>query len=157
MFPHLEVFLPEKPVAPKNIGEDLKGPQRKFWKEDLFVQYHKNQNSSLILDPISIKSLPEVTKVLRSIIYPSTNEDDCSDAWKFVTRHCANGSSHIQDIGFDQSYSPISHTYSVKINIAISAMHILTARILDSSNAFHNTNVTIHGKLCVSSPPYYLE
>ena len=29
---HLEVRLPKKPPIPKNIGEGLKGPQRKFWK-----------------------------------------------------------------------------------------------------------------------------
>ena len=36
-------------------------------------------------------------------------------------------------------------------------MHILTARILDVSNAFQNTNVPIHGIVCVIPPPYYLD
>ena len=36
-------------------------------------------------------------------------------------------------------------------------MHILTASILDVSNAFKNKNVTIHGIVCVSPPPYYLD
>ena len=36
-------------------------------------------------------------------------------------------------------------------------MHILTARILDVSNAFQNTNVPIHERVCVSPPPYYLD
>ena len=36
-------------------------------------------------------------------------------------------------------------------------MHRLTARILDVSNAFKNTNVTIHERFCVSQPPYYLD
>ena len=35
-------------------------------------------------------------------------------------------------------------------------MHRLTARILDVSNAFQNTNVPIHERVCVSPPPYYL-
>ena len=36
-------------------------------------------------------------------------------------------------------------------------MHILTARILDVSNEFHNKNVTINERVYVSPPPYYLE
>ena len=36
-------------------------------------------------------------------------------------------------------------------------MHRLTARILDGSNAFQNTNVPIHERVCVKSPPYYLD
>ena len=33
----------------------------------------------------------------------------------------------------------------------------LTARVLDVSNAFQNTNVPIHERVCVSPPPYYLD
>ena len=36
-------------------------------------------------------------------------------------------------------------------------MHIINARILDVSNAFQNTNVPMHERVCVSPPPYYLE
>ena len=36
-------------------------------------------------------------------------------------------------------------------------MHRLTARILYVSNAFQNTNVPIHERVCVSTPPYYLD
>ena len=61
---HLEVRLPEKPLNPKNIGEAIKGPHRKFRREDLFVQYGKNKNVSLPLATIRIKPLPDVTKVL---------------------------------------------------------------------------------------------
>ena len=57
-----------------------------------------------------MKFLPEGTKFLRSIIAPSIKEGDCSDAWKFVARHCANGSSQIKGIDFYQSYSPVAHS-----------------------------------------------
>ena len=50
----------------------------------------------------------------------------------------------------------MAHDESLKSNIAISSMHRLTDRILDVSNAFHNTNVPIHGIVCVGLPPYYL-
>ena len=36
-------------------------------------------------------------------------------------------------------------------------MHRLNARILDVSNSFQNTNFTIHERVCVIPPPYYLE
>ena len=71
MISHLEVSLPKKPPIPRNIGDALDGPQRKFCKEALFVQYDKNKNVSLLTSPIPIKSLPEGTKVLRSLIATS--------------------------------------------------------------------------------------
>ena len=125
-------------------------------KQALFLKYDKNKNISLISDPIPIKYTPEVKKFLRSLIYPSIKEGDYSDAWKVVARHCVNGSYHIQGIDFDQSYSPVAHSASFIINIVIAAMHILTGRILDVINEFHNTNVPIHERVCVSPPTYYL-
>ena len=99
---NIEVCLPNKPLTPKNIGDALGGPQRQFWKEALFVQYEKNKNISLLSAPIPIKYLPEVTKVLRSLIYPSIREGYCSYAWKFVARHCVNGIFQIKVIYFDK-------------------------------------------------------
>ena len=60
------------------------------------------KNVSLLSAPIPIKSLPEGTKVIRSLIALSIEEGDCSYAWKFVARHCENGSSQIKGIDFDQ-------------------------------------------------------
>ena len=60
-------------------------------------------------------------------------------------------------INFDQSYSPVTHAESFRTNIAIADMHILNTRILDVSNVFQNTNVTINERVCVSPPPYYLD
>ena len=51
----------------------------------------------------------------------------------------------------------MAHDGSFRINIAISYMHRLTSRILDVSNVFQNTNVTIHERVCVSTPPYYID
>ena len=95
------------------------------------MQYDKNKIFKLLLDPIPIKSLPDVTKVLCSLIVTSIKEGGCYGEWKFVARHFENGSSMIQDVGFDQSYSPVTHDYSLRISIDIEAMNILTARVLD--------------------------
>ena len=75
----------------------------------------------------------------------------------FFARHCENGSSQIKGIDFDQSYRPVEHAESFRINIAIAYMNRLTDRILDVSNAFQNTNVPIHERVCVSPPPYYID
>ena len=120
------------------------------------MQCDKNKNVSLISVPIPIKPLPEVTYVLRSLIAPSIKEGGFYDAWIFFSRHCANGSSHIKGIDFDISYSPVAHFDSFRINISIAAMHRLTARILDVSNAFQNTNFPTHERVCVSTLPYYI-
>ena len=80
MVSHLEVCLPKKPPTANNIGDALGGPQKQFWKEAFFVQYDKNKNVSLLSAPTPIKSLPEGTKVLCSLIAPSIKEGDCSDA-----------------------------------------------------------------------------
>ena len=116
----------------------------------------KNKNIGLLSAPIPIKSLPEGKQFLRSLISPSIKKNDCSDAWKFVARHCANRSSRIKGVDFDQSYIPVAHADSFRVNIYIAYMHRLTARILDVSNTFQNTNVPIHERFCVSPPRYYL-
>ena len=74
-----------------------------------FFQYEKNKHVSLLSAPTPIKSLPEGTKVLRSLIATSIREGDCSNAWEFVACHCANGISQIKGIDFDQSYSLVAH------------------------------------------------
>ena len=97
----MEVHLPKKPPAPKNIVEGLKSLQRQFRKEALSVQYNKNQNFILLSATIPIKYLSAVTKVLRSLISTSIKEGDCSDTWKFVAHHCENGIFHIKVIDID--------------------------------------------------------
>ena len=120
------------------------------------MKYYKNKNVSLLSDPTPIKPLSKGTKVLRSLISPSTKEVDCSDAWKFVALHYENGSSHIKGTYFYQYYSPVAHTDSFRINISITAMHRLAATILYVSNAFHNKNVPNNEIFFVSPPPYYI-
>ena len=51
----------------------------------------------------------------------------------------------------------MAHSDSFRINIAIAAMNILSYSILYVSNEFQITNVSIHERVCVSTPPYYLD
>ena len=117
------------------------------------MQYEKNKIVIHILAPIPIKYLPEGKIFLSSLIDHSIKEDDCSDACNFFSFHCSNGSSHIQGIYFDQSYSQVAHSDSFIINITIVDMHRLTANILDAINSFHNTNFPIPEIVCVSTQP----
>ena len=71
MVSHIEVCLPEKPLKLNNIGGDLKAPQRKLQKEDLFLQYDKNKCVSIISAPIPIKPLTYETKFLSTLIAPT--------------------------------------------------------------------------------------
>ena len=98
-----------------------------------------------------------IEKFLRLLITNSIKEGECSDTWKCFACQFEKGSSHIQGIDFDQSYSPVAHSDYLRINIAIAAMHRLTASILYVSNELQNKNVTINERLCVSTPPYYLD
>ena len=51
----------------------------------------------------------------------------------------------------------MANNNSFRINIAITAIHKLTDRILDVGNAFQNTIFSIYKILYVITPPYYLE
>ena len=121
------------------------------------MQYDKNKNFSLILDPKPIKYPLELTKILHSLIAPIIKEGNCYDAWKFVASHFENGSSHVQGIDFDWYYSLVEHDDSFRINIYITDMHRITDRILDGSDATQNINFPINERVCVSPPPYYLD
>ena len=74
----------------------------------------------------------------------------------FLHATAKNGSSDIKGIAFDQSYIPVEHSDSFRINIDIADMHRLTDKILDVRNEFQNTHVPIIEIVCVSSPPYYI-
>ena len=104
-----------------------------------------------------IKPLPGVKKVLHSLIYPRIKEGDCSNVCKCVAPHCENGISDIQSVDFDQSYSPVAHADSFITNIDIMYMRRITARILDVNNYFQNKKFSIHERVCVITPPYYLD
>ena len=96
-------------------------------------------------------------KSLYSLIYQIIKEGKCYDAWKFVEKHCANGSYKIQGIDFDQSYSPVAHADFFIINITITDMHRFTVRIFYVSNASHNTIFPINSRVCVIPSHYYLD
>ena len=52
---HLDVWLHEKTMVSKNIGESLKPPQSQLRKEALFVRYYKNNNDNLLSSYTPIK------------------------------------------------------------------------------------------------------
>ena len=115
----------------------------------------RTKNISLLSASTPIKYLPDGKKVLRLLISKSIKEGNCCYAWIFVVYHCVNGSSQVQGIDFDHYYSPVAHAESFRINISVEAMHRFIGRVVYVSNSFHNTNVPVHGRVCVIPPPYY--
>ena len=62
----------------------------KVVKENLFVNYERENNSNLLPDPLPIKLLNKVSKVPRSLIAPVINQGGLFDAWKVFLYHCTN-------------------------------------------------------------------
>ena len=116
----------------------------------------QEKNVRLILDPVPKQSIPEVTKVLCSLITTSIKKGDCYYARKCVAFYCVNWTYQIQGIDLDQSYSSVAHDDSFRITISIASIHRLTDNILDVINAFQNKNVPIHERVYVITPPNYL-
>jgi hypothetical protein len=152
---HLASF-PKRPTKYSNIGECLKSAERSCWKEALFAQYDKNAEANLFTKPIPVKSLPSDTKILRSIINPNVKPTDVSGMWQFITRHCANGSSMIRGIDFQESYSAVALASSVRISISIAAAENMIMAIIDVKNAFQNTMIPEDQRQHLSLPPYYI-
>ena len=125
MVSHLEARLPGKHFTPNTLGETLKGPQRKFQEEALFVQYVEKKYYSSF-GYLTDKIRPWKKKFLRSLIATSIKEGNYSDAWKFVAHHFTNVSSQIQPVYVYQVYSPMEHYDSLRISIAITDMNRLT-------------------------------
>ena len=104
-----------------------------------------------------MKYIYKGTIVLHSLIAHSIKGGDCSDACNFIARHCANASSQIHGIDFDPDYSPVTHADQLRVKISIVSINMLTAMILDVSNASKNKSFTINEIVCVSPPPYCLD
>ena len=112
--------------------------------EKSIIEIWQGKHISLILSHIPIKYIPEGTNVLCLLIDPIIKECEYSGARICFARHFSNVTSQIKCIDFDPYYSPVTHADSFRINIYFSDMHRFNARILDVSNAFHNTNVPIN-------------
>ena len=147
--------MPEKPSTPKNIGEGLKGPQRQFWKEYLFVQYDK-KNVSLLSACIIIKSLSEGTKVFRSLIDPSIKEGDYFGVWD-----CFHTTVQMVVL---RSKVLVFINPTVQWHMLNTSESILLLRLCIYSlpgfwiSVMHSRikNIPIHEIFCAIPPPYYL-
>ena len=63
----------------------------------------------------------------------------------------------IQVVDINQYYIPVAHDDHLRINITITDIHRLTARIWDVSNNLHNKHFPVNEIVCVSIPPYNME
>ena len=63
----------------------------------------------------------------------------------------------IQVVDINQYYSPVAHYDYLIINMTITDIHRLTARIWDVSNDFQNKYFPIIEIVCFNLPPYNMD
>ena len=74
-----------------------------------------------------------------------------------VQRILPNCSYNIQVVDINHFYSPVANDEYLRINITITNIYRLTARIWDVSNDFQNKHFCINEKVCFSLPPYNMD
>ena len=150
------VFKPNKPQTPSNVGQALKSEDSSHWKRALCEQYEKNASIALMSKPIPRSSLPQDTKVLRSVMSFKIKHTPQDHMWKYGARHCINGAPMQQGIDYDESYSPVVEASSLRALIAIASSRRLTLGILDVTNAFQTTIKDPSKRIFATLPPFYL-
>ena len=149
--------LPVRPPLPGKgtIWDCLDGPHREHWIAGLHSQYEKNANNKVLSAPIPKEDLPEGTKVYQSIMACSIKEKG-QGLWKFVTRHCLNGSKMQQGSDFDFSYSPTISYAALRLLLAYSAAKSRRLSIVDVENCFQNGVIPHEDRVYVTTPPHYI-
>eukprot|EP00957_Ditylum_brightwellii_P010900 826083-Ditylum_brightwellii.AAC.2 len=114
------------------------------WKDSIFKNYAKMNTSG--------------AKVLRVQPAFKVKLQNTPNYYKLYTCTVANGSSQIQGIDFDVSYSPTSAFDNIRMVIAIAAAENMIIYSLDVSNAFQtNIKEKPYERVYISILPFYLE
>ena len=81
---------------------------------------------------------------------------DVDHFYKLKCRLCADGSRMTKDIDFENSYTPTSDTYILRIIVSRADVHNLWLYFYDVSNAFQTNVIEYPGKChYLSLPPLY--
>ena len=73
---NLEVYLLYEPIVSKNLEDCLNFTEPQLWREALFFHYDENKNFNILLESITINYLPNITKLLMSLILLGIKQDD---------------------------------------------------------------------------------
>jgi hypothetical protein len=152
------ISLPNCPVAPQHIGQLSSNPLISDWKEAIFNNYLKMQQTGTWSAPILRSSIPSHKSLLRPRISFHVKDTTTPNAYELQGRTCANGSNMKQFIDFTDSYSPVGPIDSLCLILALSASLCLTLHVLDISNAFQNRVIfNLDERVYLSLPLFYLE
>ena len=77
--------------------------------------------------------------------------------WKFVTRHCVDGSPMVKGLHFDLSASPTVSYPALRTLISIAAARGLRLASMDVTNCFQNTMIPPEERIWVNLPPRYMQ
>ena len=149
------VHLPSPPRAPKTFWEALQSSDRNHWVSAADAQYEKNQRINLCSAPEPVENVPPDRKILPVVLAPKIKALG-NDIYQFIARMCANGSSMLQGIDFDHSWSPTISAIAVRVTLYYAAMLGLTLSVLDVVNCFQSTLLPEKDCLIIRAPFGYV-
>jgi hypothetical protein len=108
--------------------------------------------------PVLRSLLPPDTVILLPRSVYAVKPSEVANVYDLQVRTCANVSSMIEGVYYDQSFYPVSSIDSIRMMIALGAAQRKTAYTLDISNAFQTSIVFQACKRTYNSlPPFFVD
>jgi hypothetical protein len=147
-----------KPECPEHVVQMVWSP---FWldfKLAHFENYDEMYETVTWSYPVAKTLLPSGAVILpiRSTYAVKYTETD--SLWELQFRSCDNGARMIEDIHYDQPFTPIAMSDIICIIISLGSAQGKQAYILEICNAFQNTTEFYPSKRTYSTfPPFFVE
>ena len=155
------IQCPTKPPTPQSWTDIKNSSIKDQWYQAIFERYDKNYLVGLLSIPVPRKDIPPDATVLRAVSVFKVKSTASPTIFELYYRMCANGSTQIQGVDYEQSHSPNPLHWSIRLILAISASLHLRLFTIDIDNAFQNTPRYPEGKTkkaaYITMPPLYLQ
>ena len=147
-----------KPTTPKSWNHVKDDVHKDVWYKAVFERYDKNHTVGLFSSPIPIEDVDSKATTLRAVSVFKVKSTSTPGLYDLYFRLCANGSTQIKGIHFDESHSPTPATWVLFLAIAIGAAYMYTVYTIDIDNAFQNTPryPDEQKPIYVTIPPLYI-
>jgi transposase InsO family protein len=126
--------VPEVPQTPRTLQEALSGPQREQWRAAIYdeLQAHEENGTwTLSKVPANVRPVPN-----KWVFRIKTDQHGRVTAYK--ARLVAKGFAQRWGVDFDQTYSPVCRTATIRTLLALVALHDWDIMQLDVTAAFLN-------------------
>jgi hypothetical protein len=133
------IVTPTRPCAPNHIGELTNNPFYSDWKSSLFKNYDKMLAAGTWSAPILKSTVPPGKTILRNRVTFKVKDTDQPNTYELYSRTCVDGSPKKENVDYNNSYSPVGSTDSIRLLLAIAASRKLKLNVLDISNAFQTS------------------